>query len=69
MNYVESVVWNILPNVNVNSYELKLVFYIANNTEIGIQSKRFITVQWDVRTRIDDFSGAKTLKTGRTGFC
>ena len=53
--HFEGDFWNILPNVNVNSYELKLAFYITNNTEIGIQSKRFITVQRDVRTRIDNF--------------
>ena len=57
-----------LPNVNVNSYELKLVFYITNNTEIGIQSKRFITVQRVVRTRIDNFFWGEDFKNWQNWF-
>ena len=57
-----------MPNVNVNSYELKLAFYITNNTEIGIQSKRFITVQRDVRTRIDNFFWGKDFKNWQNWF-
>ena len=57
-----------MPNVNVNSYELKLVFYITKNTESGIQSKRFITVQRDVRTRIDNFFWGKDFKNWQNWF-